>query len=559
MAVFCYFNTFYMKTHRPLLIPLLFGAWLWAAGDAASFQRDAPFSVEAARERVNTIAREFPERPVQEGLRNEWCNAQLYLRKTRFLLDACLPSEALLAFVTNECQNAESVLAGLRRGVQPDFIAGLREEGYYSDNDGSFQPFRRYLPKRAKPGEKLPLLVFLHGYNPAFNIVNWPGIPEHLMAFAERAGFAVAAPFGRGNTDYQGIGEQDVLTVIDEMRRRYAIDENRVILAGHSMGASGVWTIGAHYPDRFAGLFAVSGRGDYYTWKKVDRESVPAYKRRLIDAEFAAPFAGNLRAIPIFCAHGAQDDILPVEEGRFIAAAVKRANPGLLYFEVEDGHDIWERVFEGRAAQRFLRQCRRAPLPEGYRAPHPRYARGSDVNGARRVCGPVKEAFLTPFIFLLAGDPVRADHAPRFDRAVADWQYFAQAPPRTVRESAVTPEQLRSFNVFLFGEPENSALIRRVLETSPVTVTDAGYRVGDALYPRNGNGLYLVRPSPWNPEKLAVVQCGIEWGSALPANHKYDFLPDFIVYTSACDVDGSNTALAAGFFNARWQIESEGM
>jgi hypothetical protein len=31
-------------------------------------------------------------------------------------------------------------------------------------------------------------------------------------------------------------------------------------------------------------------------------------------------------------------------------------------------------------------------------------------------------------------------------------------------------------------------------------------------------------------------------------------LPDFIVYTSRFDDDGSNTALGAGFFDAQWRM-----
>jgi hypothetical protein len=66
-----------------------------------------------------------------------------------------------------------------------------------------------------------------------------------------------------------------------------------------------------------------------------------------------------------------------------------------------------------------------------------------------------------------------------------------------------------------------------------------------------------LRKSPWNPEKLAVVQCGARWGGGLPRNHKYDMLPGYIVYTRETDEDGSNTALCAGFFDARWRMMTE--
>ena len=55
--------------------------------------------------------------------------------------------------------------------------------------------------------------------------------------------------------------------------------------------------------------------------------------------------------------------------------------------------------------------------------------------------------------------------------------------------------------------------------------------------------------------KLAVIQCGLHWGAGLPYNHKYDFLPDYIVYTDERDQDGSNSALCAGFFDKEWALD----
>ena len=117
-----------------------------------------------------------------------------------------------------------------------------------------------------------------------------------------------------------------------------------------------------------------------------------------------------------------------------------------------------------------------------------------------------------------------------------------------------TAARLADHNVFLFGEPEDSALIREVLRESPVGVEADSYRVGTKRFPRKGNGFWVVRPSPWNADRLAVVQCGEPWGEGVAPNHPYDFLPDYIVYLSDADADGSNTALCAGFFDSQWRV-----
>ena len=62
--------------------------------------------------------------------------------------------------------------------------------------------------------------------------------------------------FGGPTTFYQGMGEIDVLKVIAEAKRRFAVDPERVFIMGHSMGGAGSYTVGLHYPDQFGGIFA---------------------------------------------------------------------------------------------------------------------------------------------------------------------------------------------------------------------------------------------------------------------------------------------------------------
>ncbi len=69
---------------------------------------------------------------------------------------------------------------------------------------------------------------------------------------AEKRGIAVVCPHGRGTTEYRGIGENDVLTVLDEVCRRFRIDEDRIICSGQSMGGTGTTYLCCRYPDLFA-------------------------------------------------------------------------------------------------------------------------------------------------------------------------------------------------------------------------------------------------------------------------------------------------------------------
>jgi predicted peptidase len=53
--------------------------------------------------------------------------------------------------------------------------------------------------------------------------------------------------------------ERLAMAALEDSKRHYMIDPDRVILAGLSYGGLGVWEIGAKHPDRFAALVPVSG------------------------------------------------------------------------------------------------------------------------------------------------------------------------------------------------------------------------------------------------------------------------------------------------------------
>lgn len=53
--------------------------------------------------------------------------------------------------------------------------------------------------------------------------------------------------------------EQYVLAILDDLKRTYAVDTNRVYIAGHSMGGYGTWSIGPRHADLFAAGAAMAG------------------------------------------------------------------------------------------------------------------------------------------------------------------------------------------------------------------------------------------------------------------------------------------------------------
>lgn len=128
---------------------------------------------------------------------------------------------------------------------------------FRSRTDGSVQPYGLYLPAGYSKDKKYPLVVQLHGLNfkevLAGSRVQYRGMPP-AQWIDPNLPVIVAQCFGRPSAFYIGMGEEDVLEVIGEVQRRFAVDADRVYLMGHSMGGAGSYTVGLHYPDRFGGI-----------------------------------------------------------------------------------------------------------------------------------------------------------------------------------------------------------------------------------------------------------------------------------------------------------------
>ena len=437
---------------------------------------------------------------------------------------------------------------------------GIILDAYVAPNDNAPQPFFRFLPSAWTPEKELPLLIYLHGFYP-YDLLYPPGIPAGFTNIAERAGFAVAVPFGRSNTDFQGVGEQDVLHVLDLMRARYNIDTNRVVLSGYSMGGMGAWQIASRWPGRFCGLLAIGNRGDFYTWHNVKPEDLPPWQRRLIDTQFAAKFAHRLTHMPILAIHGADDTVMPAREAHAIFDLVKNNPnaqltllPGTSHQDLNDQfldpevHAWIENQFKRSTSNRELSTSKEIsgqvnhlevetsllnlePLRPG-------------ATGSR-----TQDMFLDPFV--IVGDETSQPAVQAFLR----WRAFTQSIPRLAPESALTPEHLNVFSLLLPATPEDSPLVARLLEHLGATATPDTLTIAGRAFPRKDRGFWISAPSPDNPELTWVANFGVAWGRFLSPNHYYDRIPDFICYTAETGAFDLPIPEGVAFLNADGKLE----
>ena len=224
---------------------------------------------------------------------------------------------------------AEAVAAGVKGGTDP-FASrtGDFRRHYRLDAASEIIPYRMYEPTGYNGSKAFPLIVALHGLGGTEDSF-FDSYSKTLPPLAEQHGYILVTPLGyRVDGSYgwglgtppadagvrrtQDLSEQDVMQVLQRVRKQYKVDDNRIYLMGHSMGAIGSWKIAPKFPDIWAAIAPISGSGAPDTLEKI-------------------------RHIPQIIVHGDADPTVPVTGSRNMVAKLKELGTEHMYIEVPGG------------------------------------------------------------------------------------------------------------------------------------------------------------------------------------------------------------------------------
>jgi poly(3-hydroxybutyrate) depolymerase len=224
---------------------------------------------------------------------------------------------------------AEAVAAAVKSGKDP--FAGRTgdiKRHYLLETAAEIIPYRTYVPTTYTGAKAFPLILALHGLGGTEDAF-FDNYDRKLPPLAESHGYIVAAPLGyRVDGSYgwglgtppadpnarrmQDFSEQDVMQVLQRVRKQYKIDDNRIFLMGHSMGGIGTWKVAPKYPDIWAAIAPISGSGAPATLEKI-------------------------RNVPEIIVHGDADPTVNVSGSRTMVAKLKEMGTEFKYIEVPGG------------------------------------------------------------------------------------------------------------------------------------------------------------------------------------------------------------------------------
>jgi len=204
-------------------------------------------------------------------------------------------------------------------------------------------PYRLFVPPGYDKTKQYPLVIWLHGGGSAGDdnlgqISRDNRLGTHFWTQKdkqERHPAFVLAPQSLGGWDNAGTASlspelQLVLEILEDVRREYSIDADRLYIAGQSNGGIGAWGLITKRPGLFAAAIPLCGAGNPEIASRAAKTAVWAF-------------------------HGEIDDVIESVNSRNMINAMKRAGGKPRYTEYKGvGHEIWERVFREPELEEWL-------------------------------------------------------------------------------------------------------------------------------------------------------------------------------------------------------------
>lgn len=177
---------------------------------------------------------------------------------------------------------------------------------------GKLQPYSVYVPESYDHDDPdpTPLVVMPHSLGSNYN--QYAGAPKLLQQLGEKRNAIVVMFEGRGPSGWwKQEAEYDLFEAWADLRSRYNIDSDRVVINGYSMGGYGTYRLAALYPDLFGSAYSVVGPADEdLDGAPTNGESQRA-SRYSEDGQNTMRVTDNLRHIPLLVWAGTNDELVP--------------------------------------------------------------------------------------------------------------------------------------------------------------------------------------------------------------------------------------------------------
>jgi predicted peptidase len=241
----------------------------------------------------------------------------------RLFLSLAFPALLFGAAAARGADTAATILARSQDGTF-SFATGFLDK-MHKDADGTEHKYVVFIPHDYKADKEYPVILFLHGSGETKGDKGGKmpvevGIGTAIKKREKTFPFIVVIPQSEKRTwKADSADAQRALAMLDETCKTHKTDKHRIYLTGLSMGGSGTWSLAAKYPDKWAAIVPICGRGD-------PKDSA------------------KIKDLPCWCFFGDADP--SIKAGRETIEALKNAGGKPKYTEYPGvGHNSWDKAY----------------------------------------------------------------------------------------------------------------------------------------------------------------------------------------------------------------------
>ena len=181
--------------------------------------------------------------------------------------------------------------------VQAPLDPGLHNTTIEVDGVGTVT-YGIWIPRDYDPAEPVPLVLALHPGGSTGAYYGTQFLRGVVGPALQDWGAVIVAPDVPARRWANETSERGVLALLDDVIDRYAIDTERILVTGFSLGGRGTWYMASRHPDLFAAAIPMAARSD---------------------SEDAA-LVGDM---PVFIIHARDDEVVPFGPAEQLAREMK--------------------------------------------------------------------------------------------------------------------------------------------------------------------------------------------------------------------------------------------
>ena len=162
------------------------------------------------------------------------------------------------------------------------------------------------VPRDLDPNEPRPFVLALH---PGGGSRGGPFLVSIVEPALRDWGAIIVAPDSPNRRWSVESAEQSVLFLMDDVFTRYAIDTDRVLVTGFSMGGAGTWFMASHHAERFTGAIPIASRPRDFPLDKIG-------------------------SMPVHVIHSRDDEVVPISPARDAAETLRAQGTPVEFIEL---------------------------------------------------------------------------------------------------------------------------------------------------------------------------------------------------------------------------------